>query len=385
MARVHGLQWDRLLQPIAGMSPQLFRATVVAAGLSLCAVAAPRASADDASTPLRPSLFRVPDQTATSKRLFAALTWQNDTLVKAYDRVGHRDPKWNDAVHTGLGFIARASALDPARPVDASDQARVWLRKAVNLGCQDPLVNFLLAELSQSEVSRKESADRMRSTALRLETSSYPIYRRGFALVEAASALLDAGRGLPQKDWAPLWSDICRLDERGLALVGDIAKDPTIPDEVLIDYVNILVNTWADASHRDRHIAFDPSLAAIRNARGADATVVSLLRGWFFVSYAWDARGTGPASAVKQDALSAFNDRLDQAQAAVGEAVASGSVSPSIPAIMRRVCAGRGRANDHADLDDWFKAGITVDPGDRDLQSAYEQYQKRVPPGGRVE
>jgi hypothetical protein len=367
------------------MSPQLFRATVVATCLSVCATIAPKASADDASAPLRPSVFKLPDSAVTSKRLSAAVTWQNDTLVKAYDRVGHRDPKWNEAVHTGLGFIARASALDPGRPVDASDQARVWLRKAVNLGCQDALVNFLLAELSQSDVSRKESADRIRSTALRLETSQYPIYRRGLALVEAASALLDSGRGMAQKDWVPLWTEICRLDEGGLALLGDIAKDPTISDELLIGYVNELVDTWAEASRRDRHIAFDPSLAAIKSARGADAPVVSLLRGWFFVSYAWDARGTGPASAVKPEVLSAFYDRLDEAQASVGQAAAGGSTSPAIPAIMRRICTARGRANDHIDLDDWFKAGITVDPGDRDLQSAYEQFQKRVTPAGRLE
>jgi hypothetical protein len=46
------------------------------------------------------------------------------------------------------------------------------------------------------------------------------------------------------------------------------------------------------------------------------------------------------------------------------------------------VCTGRGRADDSTDVADWFKAEITVDPGDRDLQSAYDQFQKRVPPGG---
>lgn len=188
------------------MAPRLLQTTVAAACLSVCIAATPRARADDLSAPLRPSFFKLPDTTVTAKRLSAALTWQNDTLVKVYDRIGQRDPKWDDAVRTGLEFVARASALDPARPADANDQARVWLRKAVNLGCQDALVNFLLAELSRSELSRKESADRVRATALRLETSSYPVYRRGFALVAAASALLDSGRGMPQKDWAPLWS-----------------------------------------------------------------------------------------------------------------------------------------------------------------------------------
>jgi len=364
------------------MAPRLLQTTVAAACLSVCIAATPRASADDLSAPLRPSFFKLPDTTVTAKRLSAALTWQNDTLVKAYDRIGQRDPKWDDAVRTGLEFVARASALDPARPADANDQARVWLRKAVNLGCQDALVNFLLAELSRSELSRKESADRVRATALRLETSSYPVYRRGFALVAAASALLDSGRGMPQKDWAPLWSEICRLDEKGLALLGDIAKDPTVPDEVLMSYVNDLVNPWAETSHRDRHIAFDPSLAAIKAARGADAPVVSLLRGWFYVSYAWDARGPAPASTMKPETWAVFYTRLDQAQAAVREAVANGSTSPAIPAIMRRVCTGRGRADDSTDVADWFKAEITVDPGDRDLQSAYDQFQKRVPPGG---
>jgi len=355
------------------MSSRFLRTTVGAVCAVVCMAAATRAEAPpsgslgpgaDPAAPFRPANFKAPDAATTARRLAAALAWQNETLVNAYDRIGYRDPKWNDAVHLGLTYIARESALDPTRPGDTNDQAWYWLRKASTLGCQDPLVDFLLAVLSRGDVSRRESADRIRTTALRLETSNYPAYRRGYGLVAAATALLESGRGMGQKDWTPVWAEICRLDDRALTLFNDVVKDAALPDEVVLNYMNELSDTWVEASRRDRRIAFDPIFGAVKAARGADAPVVALMRAWFYADYAWDARGNGPASSVKSEAWPLLNDRLDLAQAAVVDAVTAGSTSPAIPAVMTRICKGRGHEGDVADLEGWFRAGIAAEPGD---------------------
>jgi hypothetical protein len=346
--------------------PRRAAAAAAAVLLVLCASSgAPSAQTaePDPAPKLRPDQFHVADAATLSRRFAATLDWQTDAFLGEYERHGHRDPHWDDAVERGLRLLARNAAHDPLRPADANDEAWYELRQAMQAGCDDALVEYFDAELSRLDLPKSNAAIGVRNAALRLERSRYSAFRRGSALIGAASALYTAGSGLSKDDWNQTWPEIDRLLDRSLTLVDEIAQDKRIPDDALIQYVNSNNSTWVNTMRSDRRRAFDPAYAAIAARRDKKDPLLPLLRARFSQLYAWDIRGTSYADKVKDEAWAPFKERLRQAEAAAAEAVALGSSDPAIPVSMTQVVKGvRGNVDE---LEAWFKLGVAVDPGDR--------------------
>ena len=345
-------------------APALVAALVL---LQIGAMSVPAAqtaqSAPAAAPKLRPEQFRVGDATALNRRFAATLEWETDAYVGEYERHGHRDSHWDEVVESGLRLLARDHAHDPLRPGDLNDQAWYDLQQATTAGCDDSLIEYLNAELSRQDVPKRDAAIRIRNAALRLEKSRYSAYRRGSALIGAASALYQASRGMAKEDWNQTWPEIDRLLDRSLTLVAEIAHDKRMPDDELLQYVNTNNSVWVDTMKSDRRIAFDAAYPAIAAQRDGKDPVLPLLRTRFYALYAWDIRGTDLATKVKDEAWKPFKERLQEAETAAAEAVALGSTDAAIPRSMMQVVKGlRGNLDE---LDAWFTLGVAIDPGDR--------------------
>ncbi|MCC7044775.1 MAG: hypothetical protein IT183_13000 [Acidobacteria bacterium] len=322
----------------------------------------PERRAGQLNRSLTPDEFR-PDPQASAERRAATLAWYRRALRGSYEQVGSRQPRWDRDTLRALDILATRYALVPDRPGDLWDQARVLLRPAVAGGVDDPLVRLLAAELLRHDHDRRTAAAGIRNAAIALERSAYPAYWRGYGLISAASALLETGRGTSPEEWAPIWREICNLLDRALTLYPAVLDDQEIPDGVALTYINWLASTFVAATKRDRSVIEGPAVDAVLAARPDDDPLVHLLRGWFAVHAAWDARGTDFARNVQDHAWPEFYTRLAQAEVHAAAAVRAGSIEPAVPAIMMRV--GLGLHGDSEELDRWFAHAVAIEPGDR--------------------
>src|SRR5690348_12742168 len=70
------------------------------------------------------------------------LAWHTQTLVKAYDSVGHRNPKWDEAAHKVLTRFAEVRAGKEDLRTDGSVIGAA-AQDAMSAGCDDPMILYL--------------------------------------------------------------------------------------------------------------------------------------------------------------------------------------------------------------------------------------------------
>ena len=278
--------------------------------------------------------------------------WYTQALVGVHEQHGVHNVWWDADVQTGLAFVARAWANDPARSGDTEDQAWFHLRRAVSLGSGDPLVRFALETLSTADFTAKDSARHIASAATRLDATTYATYVRGSALLTAAVALLETDPSDPS---------IAALVDRANDYVPALVSDASLPAHLLTAYVDRLSEIDAAATGRDRQQAMGRRLAAIRTGGATSEQTVAVVNAAFYAAYASDARGAGAAGEVAAEAWPKFFARLERAEAEAGRAVSLGSTDPLIARVMTTV--GKGLHHDRAELDEWFQIGTRLDPG----------------------
>src|SRR5262245_38536365 len=180
---------------------QLLVSVVTAA---IFALAAPAISARQSLTPpdkiLHASDMKI-DPAVIARRQQASLAWYMKMFVTSYEQVGQRNPKWDDAALKGLTMTARRLARDSSRPGDADDQAFYWLQRAMTLGCDDPLVEYAFAELTERDVTKLDAAHRVHAAMFRLASTKYPTYLIGWAMIESSRTLMDASRGISNAEF----------------------------------------------------------------------------------------------------------------------------------------------------------------------------------------
>ncbi len=112
------------------------------------------------------------------RRFDQELRWRHESLLKAYESVGSHDPKWDEIVRQALTLAARVFAQDPTRPGDATERLRELFGKAVEAGCDDPLIGYLHARYADPFRREGEVATELVRAATKLEQSKYPAFRR---------------------------------------------------------------------------------------------------------------------------------------------------------------------------------------------------------------
>jgi hypothetical protein len=310
---------------------------------------------------LLPQNVRV-DRVQVDKRLQGVQAWFAHALVGGYDRHGSRNVRWDDAVRSGFTLLARSWALDPARPGDIDDQAWRHLRRAVDLGCDDPLVEYALARLSGSDFDRPEVAKRIITAAMRLEQTTYSPFLRGHAFLAGSQALTDATRNASREEWEKAWKVLWALVDKSFDQLPAVLAEKDLPSPLVFRYVTDMHDQYGDNIQRDRQKIFDMTMPLVMKARGEQDPLVPVLRARFYTSYAWDARGNGYQDTVQAENWPVFFERLERAEAEAARAVAMGSQDPAIPRIMTTVA--QGLHQDRGELEAWYQIGRRLEPGD---------------------
>ena len=311
---------------------------------------------------LRPSDLHVDDATVAAEQK-AALAWNMNILVGAYDGIGSRNPKWDDAARKGLTLTARLWAHDPTRPGDADDQAWYWLHTAVKLGCDDPLVQYLDVQYSRADIDALEGAHQTYYTMIKLIPTRYHAFLKSVALVESADSLslASAGKHLSKEEWEPRWNSILVIINRAHELSPALFADREIPAGQLIDHMNDFFDPWGRGGN-DRMKYFSWVEEEWVKVRSPKDPLLQLMRADLLTASAWDVRGTGWAKDVKEDAWPIFYDRLRQAEAEAAKAVAQGWSNFAIVRVMNSVALGLDYSD--AEKDQWFELGKRLSPGD---------------------
>lgn len=291
--------------------------------------------------------------------------WWKEVTIDAFEKAT-AGKSWPSARRAVVAFGADLSG-DPPRTADEPEDAAEAATTAVDdFSCDDPLVRWIAGRYGASVAGRRSTGPAeaalgqarrqviLAADELRKEGSPYSPLLRCLALAEAAAA---AARG-------PVYFtkvDVPRAGDYLAAAAGlfpQVAADPKAEPSALLT----LANTLGDLSRtfrRDRMAVVEPLAAALEKA-GHPKSLVLTVRGDALVGYAWDARGSGMADTVNEDAAQGFAKRLALARAALTEAWESDHGNSEAAARMLTVCMGESA--DAVEVDRWFKRAIEANP-----------------------
>ena len=302
------------------------------------------------------------DADRMEKRSREWLAWNRRTLGDAYDRVGKKDPRWDKPAREALDLAARMFAQQGDPPVSNAD-VYVPANRAVEAGCDDPMVLYVYARLSIGVNAPKpeEARRRLQDAAVAMAAGGYPPLRRAVALLMAADAKT------VKKDPTPEERQEVGRDLEGVLdlLPRSVAEDPRGFDWeenwdrclriLLADY------RWVEG---DFKAAFDALDARLAKVRGIEALRLAI-KGQFLINWAWEARTNAFAHAVSDQQFRTFEARIREARAALEGAW---KLNPDQPCVARRMLTvekGVG-GGDRQAMETWFERAMQADGNDQE-------------------
>lgn len=294
--------------------------------------------------PLREALPLLRARATRVKRVKADADAMRRLTLGAYDRVGKHDPRWDAAAKEGIRIAMLPDALRGPGEDDAATAAA--LQKAVDAGCDDPLVQFFWrqAQLELPGAARHELLYQYYDATTALWGTQYPAHRR---MMAAARFILDSKAGDPQA--AAIVSSLLPVALAEKDLPGRQAE------------------TYADAAYealvvarKNRQDAFEEVYAAYSKGRPADDPGPYLFKGNRYIKYAWEARGSGFAGTVTGEGWRLFRDRLTEAERALTKAWEMDPTDGRVPASM--ITVHLGLHGEREPMEAWFDKAMQADP-----------------------
>jgi hypothetical protein len=255
------------------------------------------------------------DLARMEKRRSERLLWYIRTVGGAYDRVGKKDPRWDDQARDALALAARMFSLEVDPAVTDGDIYK-RARSAVDAGCDDPYLRYIYLRFmaGPDDPGGARLIGLWRDMASALASSPYPAFRRAIALERSGTQGLTAADERSRKESE-------REFNAALAL---------LPESVATDERNAF---WEDGwkqtllalIHGYRQLGVEPEAAYER----VDAKLAAIpemeslrlrVRGHFWLNYGWEARTNAFALMVPIGGFRALETRLDVSEKANEEA-----------------------------------------------------------------
>jgi hypothetical protein len=312
------------------------------------------AAAVGAETPIPQDTVRM------EKRRRDRLEWNRRTLQGAYDKVGKKDPRWDESARKVLDLAARmfSNEVDPVvTQADISKPAKA----AVDAGCDDPLIRYFYSRspVGPNQLGVNDALRRSREVDKALAASRYPAIRRMAALKTGATYML----------WFKDPSDEVKKEVEGnfdaaLALLDEsVATDERNEfwEERWFDSLMELIR-----GYRTLGIAAPAAYQRVdaRLAKLPEVKVLRLLvRGQFWYHYGWEARTNAVAVAVPEGGFESFGKRVEVAQEAFNEAwqLRPGTVVAATTLLEIDKAVGGNRAT----MELWFDRAMKADGDNR--------------------
>jgi hypothetical protein len=305
----------------------------------------------------------IPQDTARMEaRYRERLEWNRQTLERAYDKVGRKDPRWDESARHALDLAARMFAQQKD-PVITIDDIHPSAKKALDAGCDDPLILYLYARTSAGLINPTpaEYAQRLNAVADAMAASGYSPLRRAVVLRYASDVTTKNRAVTPQE----------RRDvERRLDAILDLLPESVAEDQRNYDWED----GWYDILHGvvgmhrrlvgDLKAAFDPVDAKLAKISGIEALRLAV-KGSFLINWGWLARTNALAPDVSEEQFHTFETRLTDARTALNAAWAANPGEPNVATRMLEVEKGIGGGNREA-MEIWFDRAMKTNGNDYD-------------------
>jgi hypothetical protein len=245
------------------------------------------------------------------------LEWNRRMLQGAYDKVGKKDPRWNEPARKALDLAARMFSQE-VDPVVTQRDIAAPAKAAIDAGCDDPLVVYLYTQTlgRPNGPGANDIIRRVKDAAKALASSRYPALRRVVALETDGLftlAVKDPGAEVKKEAERQFDAALALLDES----VASDERNEFWEEHWLQDLIELIQGY--------RAVGVAPQAAYQRvNSRLAKIPQVKVLgllvRGRFWFEYGWEARTNRVAAAVPEGAFETFGKRVEVAQEAFNEA-----------------------------------------------------------------
>ncbi|HYF50088.1 MAG TPA: hypothetical protein VEJ63_11820 [Planctomycetota bacterium] len=291
-----------------------------------------------------------------------------DNLVGSYKRVGKKDAKWDKLVLKGLEALAK-NFTGRDSSISSLENACILLKKAIDSGCDDPLVAYAYARtvhLSKNTDAnlnlRKLHIDAVESLLKSEHSQTFKIQgcMKAGEIIGATEKPLQPESQNEIDRYADLALQHARSTWTGKKLTPALKQDVRV-------VVNIFSQAYAYTGNRMKGVE---KLLALVKELFPESNLAGTFRGEAYVKYAWDARGSGWASTVTDEGWKLMRERLAVAEEALTAAWKHDPKDVYPPLAMIGVELGQGKGRDVMEL--WFKRACDADPGN------YEVYLRKL-------
>ncbi len=301
------------------------------------------------------------DHARMEKQFRDRLEWNRRTLELAYEKMGKKDPRWDEPARKALDLAARMFSRQ-YEPVVRNDEIHAAARKAIDAGCRgDPLILYLYARTSIGKdfPGAAEYNKRLQTAADAMASSAYSPFRRAVALKAPVEA----------KAWDANLTPAARLVlQRRLDAVVDLLPKSAAEDARTDEWearwyaeINSVITLHKQLSG-DYKAAFDRVDAKLAKVPGIEALRLAE-KGTFLLYWGWEARTTTFASNVTEDQFRTFEQRVGEARAALQ---AAWKQNPNLPRVANLLIAVEKAigGGDREAMETWFERAMNADGDD---------------------
>ena len=280
--------------------------------------------------------------------------WAKETYVGGYQQAGTKSPRWDAAAAEALEEYSYLRIAGKPRDPGDPDYLKTQLKKAVNAGCNDPFIRYLhMRRVSPGTGSvTPQVATEFSQLATQMDTSGYRNLLKFHVNLRAAKAWRAA--------YAKQAPEVNHYRRKAMEQLQMILAGEDIPPHLAYEACRDLYEA-IDQNERQRTDFYRDAEPFLLKRWGKEGFPY-LIKGRFYIDYAWEARGTGWARDVTPDGWKLFSDRLDIASEALAQAWKKDPSLPDTPLSAMRLELGEGRGRDRMEL--WYQRAITF-PQDR--------------------
>ncbi len=281
--------------------------------------------------------------------------WNKNTSLGDYERAGERNAKWDEPAKKALEMFARLRSFGISAVPDSVKTVGGLCEDAIKAGCDDPLVRYVHMRYTAGAPTRatKETALAYGAIAARIQKTQYSAIRKFYVNLRAAEAFkAAAGKNSPTPP------EVHSYRMAATAYLKEALQDKTMPVSEAYDGCRDLLEATRLNKPSHEHIfnELEPRLLA----NWPQQASIHLLRGDYYIRYAWNARGDGWADTVTEEGWKLFGERLAKAEDALERAWKLDPADARIPVKMINLELGQGEGRDRMEL--WFQRAMELDP-----------------------
>ncbi len=311
-----------------------------------------------------PALRRNAAAAIFQRQIDQAVQWNRDTFLADYEHSGRANPRWDAAARMIITISTRSRANQILAP-SASRRLNEAIQQAVDQGCDDPTVRFLIERRHDEigDATQAELVERLTPVSEAVLASNCHPYFKLWALT--ARAELKMGAEQDQFSTASSRAILHDLD-RALELLPSAASDPTLPQSHIVDACTWLLWDYGRAL-KDSGASVRKVIPAMgRVVHGGEGSALVLReQGEYLLAVGRADQKLRVTFNGVEAAVKAYEQRIAATLASANDSLVRSweldRADPMTPALLVLWADASGAPVDQMEM--WFQRAMAIDPG----------------------